>query len=247
MTNAVGDWQSVRITKIVPRTSRITSYVLAPSRPLAFTPGQWVDIRLTGRAGHPRHHPERSYSIASAPEQGPELELAIERIEEGEVSPYFHERAAIGDALELRGPFGDEFVWSVDDGGPVLWIGGGSGVAPLMSMFRHRAARASNVPVAMLVSARTWDELLFRDELIALQHRRAGAELVLAITRESARRPGDHARRIDPDMVRELVARLPATPRHVFVCGGNRFADAATQAAIDGGLDPRTIRTQGFG
>lgn len=244
MTNAVGDWQSVRITKLVPRTARITSYWLAPARPFTFTSGQWVDIRLTGPDGH---HPERSYSIASAPEHGPELELAIERIEEGEVSPYFHERAAIGDQLELRGPFGDEFVWSVDDGGPVLWIGGGSGVVPLMSMFRHRAARGSSVPVAMLVSARTWDELLFRDELIALQRQRAGAELVLAITRESARRPGDHERRIDPDMVRDLTARLPQAPRHVFVCGGNRFADAATQAAIDSGLDPSSIRTQGFG
>jgi ferredoxin-NADP reductase len=236
----------VRITQIVPRTSRITSYVLAPSRPLSFTSGQWVDIRLSGPDEH-EHHPERSYSIASAPERAPELELAIERIDEGEVSPYFHERAAVGDALELRGPFGDEFVWSVRHGGPVLWIGGGSGVVPLMSMFRHRSARRSTLPVAMLVSARTWDELLFRDELIALQQERAGAELVLAITRESARRPGDHERRIDPDMVSDLVARLPAPPRHVFVCGGNRFAEAATQAAIDSGLDPSTIRTQGFG
>src|SRR6185503_2622835 len=111
---------------------------------------------------------ERSYSIASAPADGEKFELAIERLDDGEVSPFFHDVAAVGDEIELRGPIGGHFIWSVEDGGPILLLGGGSGVVPLMSMLRHRAVQNADTPMALLYSARSWDEFIYREELIAM-------------------------------------------------------------------------------
>ena len=122
-------------------------------------------MRLTAPDGY---QAERSYSIASAPEQTPAIELAIERLDDGEVSPFFHDVAEVGDAIELRGPIGGHFVWEANDGGPLLLLGGGSGVVPLMSMLRHRAAVGSRVPALLLFSSRTWEDVIFRDELLAL-------------------------------------------------------------------------------
>ena len=125
-------------------------------------------MRLTAPDGY---QAERSYSIASAPRADRGIELAIERLDDGEVSPFFHDVAEVGDAIELRGPIGGHFVWEVEDGGPLLLLGGGSGVVPLMSMLRHRAAHGSRVPMVLLFSARTFDDVIFRDELLALDAR----------------------------------------------------------------------------
>ena len=191
-------------------------------------------------------------AAASQPRVGAIIELTIERLADGEVSPYFHDVAQVGDEVELRGPLGGHFVWTVDEGGPLILIGGGSGVVPLMSMLRHRAARASKVPLLLLFSARTWEDVIFRDELLALHERRDGFELVLTLTREggrpeAARRAGDFARRVDAPMVRALLARLPAAPLRAYVCGPNAFVEAAAQGLVGAGMAAALIRTERYG
>jgi ferredoxin-NADP reductase len=237
-------WQQAKIIAITPLTSRIKSFVFAPEKPFAFRAGQHVDVRLTAPDDY---RAERSYSIASAPEGGQKFELAIERLEDGEVSPFFHNVAAVGDDIELRGPIGGHFIWSAADGGPILLLGGGSGVVPLMSMLRHRAAVRSTTPMALLYSARTNDELIYRDELVAMDNSADGFALAFALTREPARRAGDYSRRIDTAMVSEFLARLPEAPRRTYVCGSNRFVEAATEAAISAGLPATAIRTERYG
>ncbi|RWN25824.1 FAD-binding oxidoreductase [Mesorhizobium sp.] len=241
---AQSPWQTVTITRIEKRTPRVTSFFLRPSRPFAYCAGQHVDVRLTAPDGY---QARRSYSIASAPEAGETIELAIERLDDGEVSPFFHEVAAVGDEVELRGPLGGHFVWSDSDGGPLLLVGGGSGVVPLMAMIRHRAARKSAVPATLVFSARIWDEVIFRDELIDFHDRRDGFDLVLTLTREPARRPADYSRRIDVAMIEQSMVRLPTPSRFAFVCGSNAFVSAAAQALIDAGVPASLIRTERYG
>ncbi len=243
-TEAPIRWQEAKIVRIVPETPRIKSFVFEPTHPFTFRAGQHVDVRLTAPDGY---QVERSYSIASAPEDGATFELAIERLDDGEVSPFFHDVAEVGDTIELRGPIGGHFVWSVGEGGPILLLGGGSGLVPLMAMIRHRAARRSAAPMLLLLSARTREELLYREELLALDAKRDGFSLALALTREETFRAGDYSRRVDAAMLAELLARLPEPPRGVFVCGSNPFVEAATGAAIDAGVTSEIIRTERYG
>jgi ferredoxin-NADP reductase len=237
-------WQTATIVRIKKRTLRVTSFFLRPSRPFAYRAGQHADVRLTAPDGY---QARRSYSIASAPEAGETIELAIEKLDDGEVSPFFHEIAAVGDEVELRGPLGGHFVWSDADGGPLLLIGGGSGVVPLMAMARHRAVRKSAVPVTLVFSARIWDEVIFRDELIGFHDRRDGFDLVLTLTRETARRPEDYSRRVDAMMMVQAMTRLPEPPKLAFVCGSNAFVSAAAQALIDADVPAALIRTERYG
>jgi ferredoxin-NADP reductase len=241
-------WQKAVITRILPRTPGVASFFLRLSEPFRFLAGQHVDVRLSAPDGYTAR---RSYSIASAPAadggSAGEIELTIERLEDGEVSPYFHDVAAVGDEIELRGPIGGHFVWTVADGGPVLLIGGGSGVVPLMSMIRHRAAQGSAAPMALLLSARRWEDVIYRDELIGLQQTGGGFELMLTHTREPARRPGDHARRVDAAMLADLLARLAQPPKQVYVCGPNPFVEASTLGLLGCAVPAAIIRTERYG
>jgi ferredoxin-NADP reductase len=237
-------WQAARIVRIEAATRTIKRFFLAPAQPFGFRAGQHVDVRLTAPDGY---QAVRSYSIASAPGAGDNIEIAIDRLDDGEVSPFFHDVAEAGDEIELRGPLGGHFVWSAGDGGPLLLIGGGSGLVPLMAMIRHRRAEASKVPALLLLSARTWDDVLYRDELLELDAAGDGLSVVLALTREPARRAGDHSRRIDAAMLREVLVNLPDPPRLVFVCGANAFVNAAADAAIAAGLPASAIRTERYG
>jgi ferredoxin-NADP reductase len=237
-------WQEAKITSIVSDTPRVKSFVFAPAAPFPFRAGQHVDVRLTAPDGY---QTERSYSIASAPERMDGIELAIERLDDGEVSPFFHDAAEVGDTIELRGPIGGHFIWSVEDSGPLLLLGGGSGVVPLMSMLRHRAALGSRVPALLLFSARTWEDVIFRDELIAMHDRNDGFELAVALTRDQPRREADFGRRVDRAMIKELLTRLPARPRHVLICGGNPFVEAAADGALEAGISAPMIRTERYG
>ncbi|UCI07824.1 FAD-binding oxidoreductase [Mesorhizobium sp. B1-1-8] len=237
-------WQTATISRIEKRTPRVTSFWFQPSRPFVHQAGQHVDVRLSAPDGY---QARRSYSIASAPEAGAGIELAIERLDDGEVSPFFHDVAAVGDEIELRGPLGGHFIWSDSDGGPLLLVGGGSGVVPLMAMVRHRALRKSAAPIALVFSARVWDEVIFRDELIGLDDRRDGFDLVLTLTREQARRPADYSRRVDARMIVQAIERLPKAPVLAYVCGSNAFVSAAAQAMIDAGIPARLIRTERYG
>jgi ferredoxin-NADP reductase len=237
-------WQTATIAAITSRTARVRSFFLTPSAALSFRAGQHVDVRLTAPDGY---QARRSYSIASAPEQTDTIELTIERLDDGEVSPFFHDVAAVGDKIELRGPIGGHFVWSAADGGTLTLLGGGSGVVPLMSMLRHRAAQASRVPTVLLLSARSWDELIFRDELLELESQRDGLALAFTSTREPARRAGDFARRVDTAMIAELMTRHQHASGHVFVCGANGFVETAADALIASGVAAAEIRTERYG
>jgi ferredoxin-NADP reductase len=236
-------WQTAKIDEIIVQSPRVKSFILRPTEAFDFTAGQHAEVRLTAPDGY---RAQRSYSISSAPEHRETFELTVERLDDGEVSPYFHEVAQAGDEVEVRGPLGGHFIWTVEDGGPVLLIGGGSGICPLISMARHRQQQGSTVPMMMVFSARTWEEVLFRDELLAMRGKN-GFELVIVLTREAVEQRGDYARRIDAPMLAEVMPRLPALPKHVFVCGSNPFVEAASEAAIAAGAPTTSIRTERYG
>jgi len=242
------EWQNGVIRRITPRTARVKSFFFELPQPFAFLAGQHVDVRLTAPDGY---QVERSYSIASAPETPGWLELTIERLEDGEVSPFFHDVAAVGDEIELRGPFGGYFIWSAQDVGPVVLAGGGSGIVPLMCIVRHRFERRSRTPMVLLFSARTWDDIIYREELLALADRKNGFELAIALTREAAGtsspRIAPYARRIDADMAREILARLPALPMHAYLCGSNPFVEAAAQSLLEAQVPKERIRIERYG
>lgn len=237
-------WQSGSILEIISRTPDIKSFFLQLSAPFAHRAGQHVDIRLTAPDGYVAM---RSYSIASAPGSAGILELAVERLPDGEVSPFFHDVAQLGDEIELRGPLGGHFIWPDDASRPVLLIGAGSGVAPLAAMIRHRRATGQGVPTAMLMSARTRRDTLFGDELLAVEESDSGFSFALALTRESPTRGADFGRRIDAAMVADVSARLPSPPGHVFVCGSNAFVNIAAEGALAAGIDATSIRTERYG
>lgn len=236
-------WQTAKIDKIVTQSPRAKSFVFRPTEAFDFTAGQHAEVRLTAPDGY---RAQRSYSISSAPDDHGMFELTVERLDDGEVSPYFHEVAEVGDEVEVRGPLGGHFIWDIPDGGPVLLIGGGSGVCPLISMVRHKQRQGSDVPMMLVFSARTWEEVLFRDELMAM-HGKAGFELVVTLTREAVEQRGDYARRIDAPMLAEVMPRLGAVPKHVYVCGSNAFVEAASEAAIAAGAPVGSIRTERYG
>lgn len=237
-------WQQATIAAIVPQTPRIKSFFFRLPRPFVFVAGQHVDVRLTAPDGY---QAQRSYSIASAPQSASDLELAIERLDDGEVSPFFHEVAAVGDEIEMRGPIGGYFQWSPDAADPVLLVGGGSGVVPLMSMIRHRAARRSLVPMALLLSVRTWEDVAFREELLQLASRNDGFHLAIATTRSLPQRLSDYHRRVDAAMMAQVLQHLPATPTTAYVCGSDPFVEAAAQALIASAVSADVIRTERYG
>jgi ferredoxin-NADP reductase len=203
--------------------------------------GQHVDVRLTAEDGY---QTERSYSIASAPEE-PMVALTVERIDDGEVSPYLTEELRVGDQLELRGPFTSYFVWRKEDGGPLLLIAGGSGLVPLMAMLRHRAARTSTVEARLLLSARSVEDVLYRDEL-----RRMATGDGIAVHHTFTREPppdwGGFARRIDAEMLR-TVGPAPMRRPRIYVCGPTAFVEQAADLLVKLGHEPAAIRTERFG
>jgi ferredoxin-NADP reductase len=226
------------VSEIVPEAPSAATIVLdLPDWP-GHHPGQHVDIRLTAEDGY---QAQRSYSIASAPED-PRLELTVERLDDGEVSPYLVDELRAGDGLELRGPVGGHFTWEATDGGPLLLVAGGSGLVPLMAMLRHRAAQASAVDARLLLSARTWEDVLYRDELGGL------GDVRVHITLTRAQPPGwsGSARRVDADMLRELGPPPEQAPR-VFVCGPTAFVERAADLLVELGHAPSAIRAERFG
>jgi ferredoxin-NADP reductase len=203
--------------------------------------GQHVDVRLTAEDGY---QAERSYSIASPPEDGGQLALTVERLEDGEVSLYLCDEVRPGDRFELRGPIGGYFTWQPADGGPLVLVGGGSGVVPLAAMLRHRAAARAEVDARLLVSARRWDDVLYRDELGAMAS--GGVEVRYTLT--GARPSGwdGWSRRVDAAMLRELGPDPALRPR-VYVCGPTSFVEHVADLMVAAGHDPRQVKTERFG
>jgi glycine betaine catabolism B len=247
MTDIVGlraEWQGATIVEVIDRTPTIKSFFLRLSERFTHAAGQHVDVRLTAPNGYVAM---RSYSIASAPSSTDLIELAIERLPDGEVSPFFHDIARTGDEIELRGPLGGHFIWPENTDQTVLLIGAGSGVVPLMAMIRHRSASGQAVPTALLLSSRTWRDVLYRDELLAAEESEPGFTFALALTREPPTRDSDFARRIDGVMVAEVAGRLSAPPGYVFVCGANAFCEVAADGALAAGLESTSIKTERYG
>jgi ferredoxin-NADP reductase len=203
--------------------------------------GQHLDVRLTADDGY---QAQRSYSIATAPDG--ELAITVERLDDGEVSPYLVDEAREGDRFEVRGPIGGYFVWDGSGGEPLLLVGGGSGVVPLMAMIRHRAASGSNAPTRLLYSSRTLEDVIYREELDELATRQDGLEVFHTLTRSQPDGWSGYGRRIDAEILRD-VAWPAADEPQVFVCGSTRFVDTAADALVALGYEPQGIKTERFG
>ena len=233
-------WQVVTVRELVVETARVHTVVLdAPAWP-GHRAGQHVDVRLTAPDGY---QAQRSYSIASAPEDDA-LVLTVERIEDGEVSPYLVDVVEPGDRFEVRGPVGGHFVWEASRGGPLVLLGGGSGFVPLRAMLRHRAAAGSDVPTRALYSARALHEVIYREELAALDV--PSLDLYLTLTREQPAGWSGYARRIDRELLAEVVFPAAEQPL-IYICGPTAFVETAADLCVQLGHAPAHIRTERFG
>ena len=243
MVQPVLAWQAGRVTAIRPETRQTKSFSFALPKWMAHRPGQHYDVRLTAPDGY---QTERSYSIASPPERLGEIDLTVERIPDGEVSPYLHDVLMPGDQLELRGPIGGYFVWEVSLGGPLLLIGGGSGVVPLMAMLRHRAAQHSTLPARILYSSRTAEDVIYRDELDGMAAADPTFEPFYTFTRQPPPGWTGYRRRIDATMLSEVMRPFDRRAR-VYVCGPTLLVEAVANALVQMELPIEQIRTERFG
>lgn len=235
-------WRIVTVENVIDETPRVRTLVLDVPGWTGHLPGQHVDVRLTGEDGY---QAQRSYSIASAPE-AQRVALTIERIEEGEVSPYLAREVRKGDRFELRGPIGGYFAWSVAKGGPLFLVAGGSGIVPLMAMLRHRAAVKSTLPATLLYSSRTLEDIIYRSELDRFAGANDGFKVIYTLTR--AQPPGwtGNTRRIDRDMLAQ--AGFPTADKpHIFICGPTSLVESAARSLAELGHARGLIKTERFG
>ena len=243
-------WRFATVIDVVPETRETHTLILdVPGWP-GHRAGQHVDVRLTAEDGY---QAERSYSIASPPEDS-HLALTVERLDDGEVSPYLSDELHPGDKLELRGPIGGYFVWSVETGGPLLLVAGGSGIVPLMAMLRHRDRALTTagmpdrhlLPVRLLYSSRRWDDVIYRDELARLAEKDPTLEVNHTLTREQPDGWTGFKRRIDRGML-EAVAWPPSEQPRVFVCGPTPLVEAVATNLVELGHQPALVKTERFG
>ena len=237
------DWRLATVTAVRDETPTVRSFTLGLDGWPGHRPGQHVDLRLTAEDGY---SVERSYSIASEPERAGEVDITVERIPDGEVSPFMHDVVVVDDRLEVRGPIGGYFVWEAAIGGPLFLIGGGSGVVPLMAMARHRARAGMDVPTRLLFSSRGLDEIIYRDELDRLAAANDGFEVVHTLTRQQPQGWTGYARRIDEAMLADVVEPL-GTDARSFICGPTALVETAANALVRLGFAPDHIRTERFG
>ena len=227
---APGKWQLATVTAVEAETPRVKSFRFELPMWMPHLPGQHYDVRLTAPDGYTA---QRSYSIASSPLDRGQIELTIDRLDDGEVSPYFHDVVEVGDQLDVRGPFASYFVWRGEE--PVLLAGGGSGVVPLMAILRHRRRTMPELPMRLLYSVRGADDAAFAEEL--------GEETTLTYTREPPQGWAGHTGRIDA----ELVGSLAFKSGPAFICGSNGFVETAAGLLIDAGYEPHRVLTERFG
>ncbi len=236
-------WQRGEVVATRPETLRVQSITLTLPNWMGHRAGQHVDVRLTAEDGY---QAERSYSIATPPEEAPRVTLTVERLDDGEVSPYLTEELRVGDKLELRGPIGGYFVWEAQMGGPLQLIAGGSGIVPLMAMIRHRAAVGSTVPTRLLYSSRSLEDVIYRDELDHLVKNGTMLEVVQTLTRTQPTGWTGYDRRIDTQMLREVAWSVEQRPL-AFICGPTPFVETAAASLVDLGHGPARIKTERFG
>ena len=230
-------WTLARVRSVQAETARATRLVLEVPGWAGHVPGQHLDVRLTAPDGY---RAKRSYSVASGPEQ-PLVELIVERLPDGEVSPYLTQQLRVGDELEVRGPVGGWFVWHASLGGPLQLIAGGSGVVPFLSMLQHREAAGSDVPARLLYSARALPDVIGADRVAATD---AGVTLVL--TRQAPAAWQGPTGRVDARLLHEHVVPPDARPQ-VFVCGPTGFVEAVADALLELGHPPERVKTERFG
>jgi len=233
-------WQIGEVVETSPETPRTKSLFVEVPGWEGHRAGQHADVRLTAEDGY---QAQRSYSIASAPENG-RVELLVERLDDGEVSPYLTDELRVGDGLELRGPIGGWFAWEAGEGGPLLLVAGGSGIAPLMAMVRHREAAGSDALVRLLFSSRSYEEIIFREELERLA---GGAmEVFHTLTRSQPEGWRGYDRRIDEEMLGE-VSFPPEEGPLAFVCGPTPLVETVATELVGLGHDPARVKTERFG
>ena len=238
-------WQLATVKEIGQETPHVKTFTLSLPNWAPHLAGQHYDLRLTAEGGY---QAERSYSIASPPEQAGEIELTVEIIADGEVSGYLNEGVAVGDELEVRGPIGGYFVWRGEPAAPpLLLVGGGSGVVPLMAILRHRRALGLRTPAALLFSVRTPEEVIYQAELEAMAKDDPSFTLLLDYTRQAPPGWAGYQRRIDAAMLAEVVARFGAATPQAFVCGPTGLVESVANGLQAAGLPPEMILTERFG
>jgi ferredoxin-NADP reductase len=232
LQRAPGQWQIGTVSGVRRETPRVKSFRIVLPMWIAHLPGQHYEVRLTAPDGY---RAQRSYSVASSPLEEGEVELTVERLEDGEVSSYLHDQIAEGDQIELRGPFTSYFVWRGE--GPVLLLGGGSGVVPLLAMMRHRRRTMPEVAMRLIYSVRTPEDVIYAEEL--------DGDAWLTFTRKPPADDGARRGRIDAELIAEAGATFTAGT--AFVCGSNGFVESAARLLLAGGFAPERIRTERFG
>lgn len=236
------EWQLAEVRDILTETYRVKSLLLELAQPLGHLPGQHVDVQLTADDGY---QAQRSYSISSAPEDK-QLSLTVERVTDGEVSPYLVDELRIGDKLQLRGPIGGHFVWTSDTDHPLCLIAGGAGVTPLMAMLRHRNRASCRVPALLIYSARSLEDVIYRGELDAMAGRDDGLRIIYALTRDQPEDWHGHRGRIDRTLL--AMTRFPAPQQPaIYVCGPSSFVESISGSLVELGFDAFHIKTERFG
>ena len=237
------EWQIATVKAIHDETARVKTITLTLPRWMPHQAGQHYDIRLTAADGY---QAQRSYSIASAPERTGEIDLTVEKIEAGEVSPYLHDVLIPGDRMEVRGPIGGYFIWNDGTSQPLVLISGGSGIVPLMAMLRHRAGMKRPGPARLLYSARTFEDIIYYAELEQLQKEKDGLKVFYTLTRSQPAGWKGYARRIDRKMLNEVIQPLEK-PFQAFICGPTLLVEAAATELAGLGIPAANIRTERFG
>jgi len=231
-------WQTATVSRVTRETASAVTLLLEVPDWLGHRAGQHVDIRLTADDGY---QAERAYSIASAP--GESLAITVERLDNGEVSPYLTQDAQPGDEFEVRGPVGGYFVWEPDTGGPLLLAAGGSGVVPLHAILRHRARTGSTVPVKLLYSSRSWEDVIYSSELDFPAN---GVEVIYTLTRSQPRAWKGYARRVDEQMLAEVAWPAGQGPL-AYVCGPTSFVESVATGLVGLGYPAGRVKTERFG
>ena len=237
------EWQLATVSAVHSETPTVRSFSLRLPSWRGHRPGQHIDLRLTAEDGY---SVERSYSIASEPERSDEVEITVERIADGEVSPFLHEVVVIGDRIELRGPIGGYFVWDASFAEPLFLVAGGSGVVPLMAMLRHRSRSGSRVPARLLFSSRHIDEIIYREELDGLASSGDGFEVTHTLTRSQPPGWTGFTRRIDQRMLVEVLEPIGISAR-AYICGPTALVETVANALVNLGMPPDRVRTERFG
>jgi ferredoxin-NADP reductase len=237
-------WTLGEVAELIDETARVRTLVLDVSDWPGHRAGQHVDVRLTAEDGY---QAQRSYSIASAPED-PRLSITVERLTDGEVSSYLVDEVRPGDQLELRGPIGGYFVWEARMGGPLLLVAGGSGIVPLMSMLRHREASGASTSMGarLVYSSRSWDDVIYRDELERLTEGANGPQVFHTLTRSQPPSWTGYSRRVDGSMLSETAWPASSEPT-AYVCGPTPFVESVASALVLLGYQATRVKTERFG